>query len=316
MATDPNWLPSTLAQSTAALVAITGGLLASRLVGLSVERHGLMHRRDDLLARRNLIEIEYEKADEQRLVRCLEWLREHHLDDLVEARGSVDVDDALDRFTPRGSSEEEMRPHLEELAATVREAFAAVEGAYPRGDTVPRDFKTLRERLTGLDPAYAEVYEGVAAQIKYDRFTPTHPYQVAMPPIRPMTPEIVYERHDRAIERANDLSAQLAALDAEIGLINEQSDRFAQPDGVWSGIWVLTLFAGLGIVFPMVVMAWRPVPSSVWFRVLLVAAFAVGFAVFMGYLIALLKRLPLGSAGDSAVDEPPKPPNTGYAEDA
>lgn len=116
----------------------------------------------------------------------------------------------------------------------------------------------------------------------------------AMPPIRGMTPDIVYERHDSAIERTNDLRAQIAALDAEVGLIDEQSERLSRPDGVFSGITVLSFFAALGIILPMVVMAMRPVPSSIGIRITLVAAFVVGFAVFVVYLIALVRRLPLG----------------------
>ena len=41
---DPNWLLSTLAQSTAAVVAIVGGFLVSRLVQLSSEKEGLRRR--------------------------------------------------------------------------------------------------------------------------------------------------------------------------------------------------------------------------------------------------------------------------------
>lgn len=45
---DPNWLLSTEAQSAAALVAIIGGFLVSRLVSLSSEREGLRRRRREV----------------------------------------------------------------------------------------------------------------------------------------------------------------------------------------------------------------------------------------------------------------------------
>lgn len=52
MALDPGWLLSSLAQSTAAVVAIVGGFLVSRLVQLSSEREGLrrqlQHTLDEL----------------------------------------------------------------------------------------------------------------------------------------------------------------------------------------------------------------------------------------------------------------------------
>jgi hypothetical protein len=41
---DPNWLLSTTAQSAAALVAIVGGFLVSRVVGLQSTRDGLLRQ--------------------------------------------------------------------------------------------------------------------------------------------------------------------------------------------------------------------------------------------------------------------------------
>jgi hypothetical protein len=52
--TDPNWLLSSVAQSAAALVAIIGGFLVSRLVSLAVERNRLLERQRDLANRLGL----------------------------------------------------------------------------------------------------------------------------------------------------------------------------------------------------------------------------------------------------------------------
>jgi hypothetical protein len=291
--TDPNWLPSTLAQSTAALVAIVGGLLVSRLVGLSEERGSLLRRRDELLARRSHVSTQFESTDRERLNRCLDLLERHHLDDVIKAGGSIDIDQALEDFVPRGSTDEEMRPFLEEMAAKVQRIFSEVEYAYLTG-IPPDDFKSLRDVLPGADPADREIYEGVAEQV--GRRRPSRslvPFTTAMPRMFIPTPDIVYERHDRAIERTKELRAQIAALDAEIGLLDEQAGRFARPDGVFNGLAVLSFFAALGIVFPMVVMAMRPVPASMPLRAGLIVAFVIGFAVFVAYLVTLVRSLPL-----------------------
>jgi hypothetical protein len=265
-------------------------------VGLSAERGALLHRRDDLKARRELLTDEHAHADGERLDVCLEWLTSHHLDDFIEVRGVVAVDDALEEFTPRGSNAEEMRPHLEWIATAVRTAFDRLEDAYPSDVLPPSDFVDLRSRLSDLKPEEREIYESVADRIRRTRQSSRNQFGIldVMPAPISVTPKIVLERHDRAIERTNSLKAQIAALDAEIDLIDEQRERFSRPDGVGSGIAVLSLFAVLGIVFPMVVMALRPVPSSIGVRVALVAAFVIGFGVFLFYLVALVRRLPLG----------------------
>src|SRR5690349_15864077 len=53
--TDPNWLLSTTAQSAAALVAIIGGLLVSRLVGLAGERESLQRQLERSEAEEQLV---------------------------------------------------------------------------------------------------------------------------------------------------------------------------------------------------------------------------------------------------------------------
>src|SRR3954447_14151000 len=50
---DPSWLPSTAAQSTAALVAIVGGFLINRLIGIDSERRQAEQRLVEARERRD-----------------------------------------------------------------------------------------------------------------------------------------------------------------------------------------------------------------------------------------------------------------------
>ena len=65
---DPNWLLSSVAQSTAALVAIIGGLIASRLITLSGERGLLVER--DVQAAKDRREIEERRTCRLHSGRC------------------------------------------------------------------------------------------------------------------------------------------------------------------------------------------------------------------------------------------------------
>jgi hypothetical protein len=60
---DPNWLLSTIAQSTAALVAIVGGFLVSRLLALITEAGSDRREHDALLAQLAALERAAEASD-------------------------------------------------------------------------------------------------------------------------------------------------------------------------------------------------------------------------------------------------------------
>ncbi len=94
-----NWLLSALAQTAGALVAIVGGFLVSRLVGLSSQRNGLLER---MTATTRRLEAARDKKSAARkdLVTWETGLLETSLLwDLVESRGDVHGLDMRDKST-------------------------------------------------------------------------------------------------------------------------------------------------------------------------------------------------------------------------
>src|SRR5205085_1660535 len=93
--TDPNWLLSSTAQSAAALVAIVGGFLVSRVITLSTERQGLERRLraaevERVHARRRLDEASGELLDED-----IDSFLGAITDELIERRGELTLEDAV-----------------------------------------------------------------------------------------------------------------------------------------------------------------------------------------------------------------------------
>ena len=112
---DPSALLGTLAQSSAAIVAIVGGFLVSRLVALSSEREGV---RRQLLATRDRLEHvtgDFQAAHSYRLSNSVDRFAEWVLEDLAKADDQTDYEAILYDNIPRGSSHEEMRPALDDL---------------------------------------------------------------------------------------------------------------------------------------------------------------------------------------------------------
>src|SRR5687768_16253085 len=105
---DPASLLATLAQSSAAIVAIIGGFLVSRLVALSSEREGIKRQLQAAKERLTLLRADYEPLHQHRLQRSVDTMREDLLERLIDERPTA-KDKSLEEMLvesgiPRGSS--------------------------------------------------------------------------------------------------------------------------------------------------------------------------------------------------------------------
>jgi hypothetical protein len=284
-----------VAQSTAVLVAIVGGFLVSRLVSLSSERGELLHRRAELAARLELSHAAFADVYAERLAVSRETFRDRQLEVFVDQRGNVDVEAVLSDFTPIGSSADEMRPYAVELTDQVRDAFRRITQAFDDDEIPSSDLDELRNRISGIPNDQANVYSKVGKFLADER---RHDLGLLVNPLVHLSgimgsSTIFWERQDTRISREAELRAQVSALVAEIQLIDEQADRFSRPQGVMAGIGVLAFFALMGVIYPMVVMATKPVPSDLSTRRLLVSAFIIGFITLLGYVVYYLRGVRL-----------------------
>ena len=114
---DPNPLLSTLSQSSAAMVAIIGGFLVSRLVALSSEREGIKRQLRSVRDHLALAQADYKPVHAYRLENSKDAFVGFVLDDLVvKAEAEAEAEEvgyeglAADNV-PRGSSFDEMLPY-------------------------------------------------------------------------------------------------------------------------------------------------------------------------------------------------------------
>src|SRR5690349_6705477 len=97
MPADPNWLLSTVVQSTAAFVAIIAGFIISRLLALSAERSGFQTRIRDIKLQ---LELKLQSLDTLQK-RLLEWDALDFLDSskvmdkVIESEGQISLEDIL-----------------------------------------------------------------------------------------------------------------------------------------------------------------------------------------------------------------------------
>jgi hypothetical protein len=288
---DPNWLLSSAAQSAAALVAIIGGFLVSRLVAISTTRQGLKQRLQESSAVRAATQAALDETTVAIKETARRTFRAKAVRSFAEHRGSVPADAATNLHNVKGAKPADFEVWFDELADEVRSCFQSIEPklrAYQL--TVDRGKLAHQVDLGIYDPI---VLDSVILTVEADK-QPRATGAAAVMPNRAASghtgpaPDDVSVEQDRRIAQVAELSARLQALDSEDDIIARQLAQVASPRGVYSGIAVLTHFALVGIVFPLALMASRPVASSLATRRLVLMAFATGLFSVVGYLFWLM----------------------------
>ncbi|MCW2671791.1 MAG: hypothetical protein JWP14_380 [Frankiales bacterium] len=298
---DPNWLLSTEAQSAAALVAIIGGFLVSRLVSLSSEREGLRRRRREVTVRRNLTSEEHQRIHGERFGQSRARFIDHHLRDVAQASTPPAAESLLD-WIPRGSSTEEMRPVAEGLIEQVAEARTRILLTYPDAGPAfpPKDAQSLKgagvEIPNGLARVYEEVADWIAAIRRSARprsfvESAMSAYNVGViPPLSTANPAMQL-RLDALVRQEGDLASEVTRLGGDLALIDAEIQRAAQPRFLRLAFGVLSYFSLVGVLLPLFLMTRRPVPSSPTTRSLVVFAFVSGLVALLAYVVLALRDL-------------------------
>ncbi|WP_416174870.1 MAG: DUF2207 domain-containing protein [Bifidobacterium crudilactis] len=300
---DPNWLLSTLAQSAAAVVAIVGGFLVSRLVQLSSEKEGLRRRRTNAQDELKHVTRLFEAARGSRLANSREAFFGWVLDDLVKRDEDFDAQALLEKNIPRGSSFDEMVEYLNEIIQRVDAAIANVN-AYLSGDET-RDvtIEDLEARGMKVPPEDRDIYDSIEYNLLDDLPEKTYdagphgllinpvPY-LRVPPIEsPAITTTELRRLDESIREEQELLSRRSMIEAEIARLSAAIDQVGKPVGVTSAVWILGIYSALGIVAPVTVMALFPTILDLWLAWMLVGLFVAGLALVVGYIYWYARRL-------------------------
>lgn len=286
---DEGSLLATLAQSAAAVVAIVGGFLVSRLVQLSSEREGLRRQLNRAQDELRHVAASYDEAHKYRLTNSRRDFYGWVIDDLIKADpGTLDRNALLDGNIPRGSSAEEMAPYLEELIDEVAQAKAAVKKYVHRDDLDTLYMQDLRERGLEVPEAqentYSHVVDWVAEQLprpKYPFAMPRIPYANL---INPTSRSAELRRLDESVRDEQDLRSRKTILQAEVTRVKREIDLIGRPAGVKPAIVILAIYSVLGIVAPVIVMGLGLATLAAWLEWLLVGLFVLGLSAVLVYI--------------------------------
>lgn len=306
---DAGSLLATLAQSSAAVVAIVGGFLVSRLVQLSSEREGL--RRQLVRAQDELkhVAIAYNEAHEYRLGNSQRAFRGWVIDDLTKAEpATLDRDALLADQIPRGSSAEEMAPYLNGLIDEVAEAKAAVMKYVRRDDVDTLQLDDLRERGMRVPEGQEDIYYSIVDAVTellprpkaYGGFQVVPPRLSLGNMVSPVTRSTDLRRLDESIRDEQDQRGRKTMLEGEVARLKREIDLIGRPAGVTSAIVILAIYSVLGIVAPVIVMGLGLDNLAAWLEWLLVGLFVLGLSAVLAYIFWYAKTL-----NDPIRSEPP-----------
>jgi hypothetical protein len=289
MALDGNWLLSTVAQSTAALVAIIGGFLVSRVVALSAEKSSHLRQISEIEVQFEVVERDLESAIRIVYKKGYEWFLDQHLDDVIEHRGLDDFSDGI--WRARGTSDMDAEAMWGELNLQTREALVKIESAFESGVERLENIADLRQSGMIIASEQEKVFLRVAEILSLAR-RPVKTFGDSFAgTTSASTPEIVYNRHDLQIAKREALESEAQTLLLRKRILEIEVEESENPEGLTSGFVVLFGFGIVGMVLPIILMSLHPVPDGLWVRALVMGGFTFGFFALFIYIFTTLRKL-------------------------
>lgn len=303
---DPNALLSTLSQSSAAMVAIIGGFLVSKLVAISSEREALKRQLKTARQRLKHIQPAYDDAYRYRLGNSKDTFSGWIQDELVGAGlNEVDYEALAAENIPRGSSVEEMLPFAITLHERVKKAYETIspllKDAYSDSSLDLDDLKKRGLKVVEEDESiYEDVFYKLKSQLPEQPTTNFMGILTKVPnfnmgaigAIKPAwSHDIDARRLDESIREEQELKEQLVATESEISRLTYDLAKLGKPDGVIPAVFILSSLSLLGIVFPVIVMAFSPTKLSAGLTTALIGSFVVGLVSVLGYIVWYLKKI-------------------------
>jgi hypothetical protein len=306
---DVNWLLSSLAQSTAALIAIVGGLLVSRYVSLHAEQSAAGRRVDDLGRRLGDAERRHQHAKAE--------IEAHELAEAIEQ------DDVYDLYfrTPEGEvptreqviaaaeadaaslNTELLDRRIPELFGELHSAFTNLDRDVPISTRLPYwdDFRKGKGYSIQTRGAWEWMYETIG-EVRKERARKDRPFDI------PSFDATISDRHrltspqeqaqvDRLYQTRDQAATDMRQLEEERRLATETYEAARQPEGFRLALEVFSALAVVGLLVPISIMAVGVATLPLWLRLTLVALFIVGLGLLLRFLFVYANKL-RGTGGE------------------
>jgi len=304
---DPNWLYSTIAQSSAAIVAIVGGFITASVLMLTSEKRSLRHqlagketRLEALEEEQRRLSKEHETVSVDEFINTItdELIKEDELPSLEMVRQRHPETQNLNLEILKQAYEETSKRRLE-----ARHFIGQHSKSIDISNYIPFDKWVSKDRLniSAYDPELLEqeynrlvTYEREFRAEQQKRARPLIVETYAVPPRSPALhmPKISpygQRRLESIGERLSNATHEISVLKHEVADLNDRLASFRDPRDLRWGLCVLAWLAGVGILFPLIVIA-KEAYLPIMKQSALVLFFSGLLAIF-GYVVFQINRL-------------------------
>lgn len=279
------------------MIAIVGGLLVSRYVGLHAEQEAARRRVEDLKSRAAAA-TDLGTQLKQRLAALRVDLllnRDDVYKALIRTRLDLPLDElfALTGEDRSSYDDDDVKAQLIALGAEMKSAVGALSKRVPEEIEHP-EWAQFRSRNLDLsienDDVWNWAYSTICAEKRAAAVEALPQMQrlahIGAAPfdLSSLVPSDEPSRRRQLVERIERADMDARAAKQEATLAQEALEVSRQPEGFSLALQVLTILAILGIAVPVVVMGIGLAALDVWLRILVIFLFFVGVALLLRYL--------------------------------
>jgi hypothetical protein len=260
---DLNGLISTIISSTAALVAIIGGFLVSRVISLSSEKNSIVRRlreiNNDLKSKKellNTIEIDLLEDDID------SFINEYSKEIIIENKP---FDELLEYDKSYNLTVEQLKPYIVELLSIRDEIINLMDDA----ESLPEEFNdfiringfNINDRIEWYELVYQTLYDEIMKS-SYSSYGPLGIKVPTPPNLIPARLNLVEQQiHRDKIKEFQRLQNEIEVLKVRKDEQEKILNDYAKPNGLWGGFFVLIYSCVVGIAYPSTLL---PYPKDVY----------------------------------------------------
>jgi len=298
---DPNWLYSTIAQSSAAIVAIVGGFITASVLMLASEKRSLRHQKADKQTRLGALE-----DGERRLLREYETSRVYEfINNITDELIKEDELPSLEVIRQRHPETQNLNLEIlkQEYEKTSKRRLEARQfiGQHSKSIDVsnPLPFNEWISKnklnISAYDPDLLEQeYDRLVTYEKERRAEEqkkAHPFLIQTFPALHIPRISFYEQRSQESigERLSNVRAEIYVLKHEVVGLDERLASFKDPQDLRWGLCVLAWLAGVGILFPLLIIA-KEAYSTIA-KQFAIGLFFLGLLAIFVYIVFQINRL-------------------------
>ncbi|MGG0464552.1 hypothetical protein [Priestia aryabhattai] len=285
---DLNGLINTIIASTAALVAIIGGFLVSRVLALSSERVAVERRFNEI---NNNLRIKGEMLEE-----TVRYIFEDDLNDFFKDNcekilwEKISLQQIVEEDEYTSLTVEEIEPYVEEFISLKSELEELIK---KNSSNAPADFdefiKDKEIRLPDKKDWYEFVYD--AMYEKYAQKGNSNSLFSFNPRLHTLPNATGIQNYKDKVRERDNLRDELRFLKMQKNEQNKILQDYVKPKGLWGGLIVLVYACIVGIVFPSILLPYPEKAYSLTLKWVLLGMFFSQLVALFVYLFISLHSL-------------------------